>query len=80
MSVEIKINSTKMAVSNEEWRIVFRYDHKKWEVMIKTKNGVVIGGPDDNVHTDNMDYFSYPDDVRREHFDLFKESIASKRK
>lgn len=76
----IKINSTRKAVSNEEWRIVFKYENKKWEVMIRSRNGVVYGGPDDNVSTDNMDYFSYSNEVRQAHFELFKKSISQKQK
>lgn len=74
-----KINSVKPELIIEDWRISFKFDTKKWEVKVSTRNGVVYGGPDDNVAIDNMDYFSYSDAVRKEHFDAFKKAIMGKK-
>jgi hypothetical protein len=75
----LKINSTIRVSVTEDWRIVFKYQHKKWDVKVSTINGVVFGGPNDNVAIDNMDYFSFPDDVREKHFQKFKEAIMAQK-
>lgn len=77
--MSFKINSTKPELVIEDWRICFKFESKKWEVKVSTRNGIVHGGPDDNVATDNMDYFYYSDAVRKTHFDAFKKAIMSKK-
>lgn len=74
-----KINSTKRELSIEDWRIAFKFDTKKWEVKVSTRNGIVYGGPDDNVAIDNMDYFSYSDAIRKAHFESFKRAIITQK-
>lgn len=77
-NTDFKISSTKMKAVVEDWRICFKYNFKKWEVTVSTHDGIVCGGPDDNVMAD-PEYFLFPDDVREKHFMAFKKAIIAQK-
>jgi hypothetical protein len=75
--MDFKINKATSISTIEKWDIHFKYESKKWRVAIETHDGRVEGCINTNVATSDLDYFRYPDEIRKQHFEAFKKAILS---
>ncbi len=77
---DFKITKSHVEHAIEEWRFLFRFDRRKWEVTVCCKDGIVFGSHHTNVSTSDMEYFHFPVEVREDHFNQFKKIINDKRR